>query len=110
MGAQNQSRTPAKSNTSKRGSVKNSSRLEALAQRRQGEKADWGSASPEKIQAIVLNITTLGGAVTFGTSRDGGAYSVTLLLDGDRQTLWFNGDSELDDELDAVVDTLDAMA
>ncbi len=93
----------------KRGSVRNDRRLEAIGRRRTASKADWGGCESEKIQAVIVGIVDLSGAVTFGTSRDGGAYSVTLLLDGDKETLWFNGDAELTDELQAVIETLDAM-
>lgn len=106
MAHHNESRNPSGKKRGKRGSVRNDRRLDALAQRRMGEKADWGGASPERIQAVIVNATVLGGAVTFGTSRDGGAYSVTVMLDGHRETLWFNGDSELDEELQAVIEVL----
>jgi len=105
----NEGRGNKKGNSRKRGSVRNDNRLEAISQRRSKTEADWLGCHPERIQAVVHNITVLGGAVTFGTSRDGGAYSVTLLLDGSRETLWFNGDANIDDELQAVVETLDAM-
>lgn len=105
----NEGRSGSTNSKAKRGSVRNDRRLAALAQRRTGGKADWAGCSSEKIQAVVSSITLLGGAVTFGTSRDGGAYSVCLLLEGDRETLWFNGDADLDDELQAVVETLGAM-
>ncbi len=94
---------------SKRGSVRNDRRLAAIAQRRKGVAADWLGCDSESIQAIVHQITQLGGAVIFGTSRDGGAYSVTLLLEGEKEILWINGDSDLDKELSAVVDVLHAM-
>jgi hypothetical protein len=51
----------------------------------------------------------MGGAVTLGLSRDGGAYSLTLLLESERTTLWFNGGADLDAELEKVRATLDAM-
>lgn len=95
---------------SKRGSVNNSKRLAAFAQSANtAREADWGACDPRWIAAVVIAITRLGGAVTFGRSRDGGAYMLTLLLDGDRQTLWFNGDASLDEELEktyAVLETL----
>lgn len=105
----NDGRSSNKRKKGKRGTVRNDRRLAALSQRRTGTKADWLGCSPERLQGVIHKITTVGGAVTFGTSRDGGAYSVTLLLDGDRETLWFNGDADLDDELQAIVETLDAM-
>jgi len=95
--------------TNKRGSVKNSDRLQAFASRRGTSKGDWGGCRSEWLQAVVVNITRLGGAVTFGLSRDGGAHSLTLLLDGERQTMWYNGDADLDAELEAVNATLETL-
>ncbi len=109
MAHHNETRNPNSPKKAKRGTVRNDRRLEAISQRRKGAAADWLGCLPERIQGVVHGITSLGGAVTFGTSRDGGAYSVTLLLEGDRETLWFNGDAVLDDELQAIIETLSAM-
>lgn len=92
----------------KRGSTNNKSRLEGFGKSDAANGADWGSCSAEKLMAVVVAITALGGAITIGTSRDGGAHMMTLLLDDDRRTLWFNADAILDDEMDMVVGTLDA--
>lgn len=95
--------------SSSRGSVDNAGRLKKFKSLTQGGGADWGSCDPRWIQACVVAITGLGGAITFGTSRDGGAYSCTLMLDGERETLWFNGGCVLDDELAQVYETLESM-
>jgi len=95
---------------SKRGSVNNGRRLQAFSERRSSGNADWGDCDPKWLQDILVGITGLGGAVTFGLSRDGGAFSLTLLLDGDRETVWFNGDAELDTELEQVLATIDSMS
>lgn len=95
---------------SRRGSVKNSARLDAFADRRSTGEADWKNCDPKRLQAVVVAITRMGGAVTVGLSRDKGAHSMTLLLDGGRETLWFNGDADLDDELLSVEGVLDSMA
>lgn len=109
MGAmQNNVRAPKKSKGN-RGSTRNDSRLEAFAGGKAPGSADWGGCDPKRIQAVLVGITALGGAATFGLSRDKGAHSLTLLLDDTRKSLWFNGDADLDDELDAVVATLAAM-
>ncbi len=89
-----------------RGSVRNDNRLSAFASGGVTGGGDWGACDPRRLQAVVVGITVLGGAVTFGLSRDGGAHSLTLLLDSNRQTLWFNGDADLDEELEAVKSTL----
>lgn len=100
----------SKKNGSKnRGSTDNARRLDAFVGRAQTGNADWGSCDSRWLQAVVVKVTGLGGAVTFGLSRDQGAHSVTLLLDSERQTLWFNGDADLDEELEQVAAVLDTM-
>lgn len=98
-----------KQGSKKRGSVRNSARLEAFANGSGDGDASWGSCDSTLLQATVVGITAMGGAVTFGLSRDLGAHSLTLMLDGERQSLWFNGDADLDDELKIVLGKLDAM-
>lgn len=90
----------------KRGSVNNADRLQAFASGGKTGEATWGDCSEERMQAVVHGITALGGAVTFGLSRDKGAHSLTLMLDGQRVPLWFNGGADLDEELDGVLQTL----
>ncbi len=94
----------------KRGSVNNKKRLAAFGSGREEGSADWGTCDPTKLQAVIVLITSLGGATTLGLSRDGGAHSITLLLDGERETLWFNGNADLDEELDNVLGKLEALA
>ncbi len=95
--------------TKRRGSVDNKKRLAAFGSGREEGSADWGSCNPKKLQAVIVLITSLGGATTIGLSRDGGAHSITLLLDGERETLWFNGNADLDEELDNVLGKLEAL-
>ena len=94
---------------SKRGSTDNAARLKGLFANEQGRKADWGSADPRAVAGIVVAVTRRSGAASFGTSRDGGAYSLTLFLDGERETLWFNGNADIDAELEQVFYLLDAL-
>ena len=95
--------------SSGRGSARNKDRLDVFAERAGGGSADWGDCDPKWLSAVVVKITGLGGAVTFGLSRDRGAHSMTLLLDDGRQTLWFNGSADLDAELETVLAVLDSM-
>lgn len=109
-GHHNDTRSGTDGGNNRRGTVKNAARLDAFADRAGHGSADWGGCDAERIQAVVVAITGMGGAVTFGLSRDQGAHSLTLLLDAQRKTLWFNGDAELDAALDEVFGVLDAMA
>lgn len=110
MGAYQNNASKGGTKKKSRGSVKNADRLEAFSRGSPTGGADWGGCDPDRIQAVVVGITAMGGAVTFGMSKDQGAHSVTLMLDDSRQTLWFNGDAELNDELDTVIHTLKAIS
>jgi hypothetical protein len=61
------------------------------------------------VAAVVVNISILGGAATFGLSRDGGAHMLTLMLNKERETLWYNADEDLDECLRAVLGMIEAM-
>lgn len=89
----------------KRGSVNNGKRLAGLLGRTGGTgtgQADWGTADPRWIQAVIVAVSRIGGLASFGYSRDQGAYNLTILLDGERETLWFNQNADLDLELEQV--------
>ncbi len=109
MGAYSNTEEPGGRKSKKRGSTKNADRLQAFASGGSSGAADWGGCDATKIQAVVVGITERTGAVIFGLSRDQGAHSITLLLGSKKKTLWFNGGADLDDELDAVIATLDQM-
>lgn len=109
MGAMQNNPKEKKTSGNRRGSVKNSDRLAAFAKGRSNGEADWGGCDPALIQTILVSITGFGGAATFGLSRDEGAHMLTLLLDDRRETLWFNGDVDLDEELRAVIEKLEQV-
>lgn len=98
-----------KRSKSGRGSTDNKGRLAAFTEHSGRGDADWGNCSSNELHAVVQAITRLGGAITIGLSRDQGAYSMTLLLDKKRETLWFNGDADLDDEMAKVLGILDSL-
>ena len=92
-----------------RGSVNNANRLQAFTSGGGTGNATWGDCDPKRLQGVVEQITALGGAITFALSRDGGAHALTLHLDENKRTLWFNGEADLDEELDMVAAALDQM-
>lgn len=90
----------------KRGSVNNASRLAAFGattEKPQGN-ADWGSADPRWIAAVVVAATLARMEVSFAITKDGGAHGMKLYdyATGERVQLWFNGDANLDQELEQV--------
>ncbi len=99
----------ARENNGKRGRVNNKGRLAAFKKKEQVGDASWATCSAEWMYTVVVGMTRMSGAVMFGVSRDGGAHSLTLFLDKDKTTLWFNGDADLDEALEEVVQTIDEM-
>jgi hypothetical protein len=93
-----------------RGSVNNGQRLAGLTGKA-GNKgaADWGGCDPRWLAAVIAATCRLGGACLFSYSRDGGAYGLLLLLDGERAQMWFNGDADLDVELEQVFAYLETL-
>lgn len=93
----------------KRGSVNNANRLAAFQANKKKGSAEWSGCSPEKIQTVIDLITQEGGAVLFGLTRNQGAHNLTLILGASKETLYFNGDADLDEELDRVAAMLGAL-
>lgn len=110
MGARQSNEKYGSGNKKTRGTVNNASRLDAFSGGDKGSLADWSSCDPAGVLGVIHKITQLGGAVIFGLSRDGGAHSVTLMLDDKRETLWYNGDADLSEAMEAVSIILDDIA
>lgn len=72
-----------------------------------GDVADWERASAEKIKRVVTVISARNGAVRFGYTRDGGAYSVGLYIGDDRETMYCRPYEDIDGLLDQIADGLE---
>lgn len=70
----------------------------------------WDDCDPSYLAWILRGISNLGGAVTFGRSRDKAALSVTLLLDGERNTVWIAPRDDLEAVLTEIAEKLEALA
>jgi len=53
-----------------------------------GGGADWGAVDPRLLCELVSTVTSRGGAVRFGYSRDGGAYALGLYYGGSSKTVY----------------------
>lgn len=93
-----------------RGSTDNKGRLAGLQSPSQAKgAAEWSGASADYVLGLVALATSLGFIVSFSLSRDGGAHGFSLYGDGERVQLWFNGDADLDAELEKVYAYLDTL-
>ena len=92
-----------------RGSTDVKRRLAAFGKGGDLSTADWGTCDPEWLLAVVTKITGIGGAITLGLSRDLGSHMLTLLLDKEKEVMWFNGDADLTDEMKKIMGELDQL-
>jgi hypothetical protein len=66
------------------------------------DPADWTTASAEAVKRVVCAVTQHGFAVRFGYTRDGGAFAVGVVGDGDPYTEFIRPTEEIDLFLDAL--------
>jgi hypothetical protein len=62
--------------------------------------ADWGGANEGLLRSVVENVTKGGGAVRFGYSQDGGAYSLGIYGDGEPFTEYLPATADVDEWLE----------
>lgn len=88
-GDQNGKNEPAKSAAK--------SKLERFAEAKRGEQPDWGRIDPTLIWQFIQRMTVDDGAVMFGYSRDGGAYSIKVYAGDEPEKAYFHSDAEITD-------------
>lgn len=64
-----------------------------------GGVADWTNASAELVLKLVCLVATQGGAIRYGYTRDGGAYSIGIYLGQDSQTYYCNEKEGIDEKI-----------
>lgn len=73
-------------------------------QRRRGkrgssEPVSWEAVDSDIVAGLVIAVTSQGGAVRFGLSRDGTALAVGILGDGEPYTEWFRPSDDIEGNL-----------
>lgn len=71
---------------------------------RQGGVVDYADADGDILKAAIAAVGSIGGAIRFGYSRDGGVYAVGVLGDGEPYTLWCKDTAELHGTLRDLAD------
>lgn len=71
-----------------------------------GLQPDWLRINMELMHAVIGVATKDDGAIRFGYSRDGGAYSVALYMGGTPDTSYYHSDEEVSDYLQKVWEAL----
>jgi hypothetical protein len=73
---------------------------------RDGLVADWAGVDPKTIINLISATVSLNGAIRFGYTRDGGAYSVGIYLDDDHETFYFKPSDDIDSDLDSLAEKI----
>ena len=66
--------------------------------------ADWANASADLLLRLVCVVAVEGGAVRYGYTRDGGAYSIGIYLGADSKTYYCNEKDGVDDKLKELIE------
>lgn len=66
-------------------------------------KADWETANPAGICAAIAAVTHLGFAIRFGYTRDGGAFAIGVIGDGEPFTEFVRPSEDIDLYLASLV-------
>lgn len=68
--------------------------------------ADWNSVEPVVLHRIIWAVDFLGGSVTFGSTRNGSAYTIKVYLGAPYDPVYFDGDDEGRAGMSAFADQL----
>lgn len=76
----------------------------ARKRRKNVHVADWGGAEHALIVKLIEAVTQDNGAIRFGYSRDGGAYSLGIYGDGKPFSEFLPGNQDVDDWIREIID------
>lgn len=77
--------------------------------RRGGQVADWAKADANLVLRAITSAALQHGALRFGYTSDGGAYSIGIYGDGDPYTEYVRPSENLDEILMAIIELFDSM-
>lgn len=60
------------------------------------ERAEWRTADPAKVMDAIVAVTKFGFAIRFGYTKDGGAFAVGIIGDGDPYTEFTRPTEDID--------------
>lgn len=67
------------------------------------QKADWTSVPSDLLQAAIYEVANHGGAIRFGYTRDGGAYAIGILGDGEPYTEYLRPSDDVTGYFEALI-------
>lgn len=76
---------------------------------RGGDVADWGSQPADTLLKLITTVTSRGGAVRFGYTRDGGAYSLGVYYGTGHRTFYCRAGEDVSAFLQQWIDFYQAL-
>jgi len=67
--------------------------------------ADWARIDHNVLSTAIATVTATGCAIRFGYSRDGGAYAIGIVGDGDPYTVWGASDEATEQKLTELAES-----
>lgn len=68
-----------------------------------GNVADWAGVDAELLQRTVAAVCVTGDAIRLGYTRDGGAYAVALLHNGESHTDYISPNDDIEEHLKGLI-------
>lgn len=81
-----------------------------LSQKKQTEQPDWGRIDANLIWKAIQAATNDDGAIMFGYSRDGGAYSIKVYAGGEPMKEYMHYDAEVEEFLHGILEVFDGTS
>jgi len=78
--------------------------------RRGGDSADWAKADADVLRRAIVAAALRHGALRFGYTSDGGAYSIGIYGDGDPYTEYVRPSDDIDSFLTELAQYFEEMA
>lgn len=83
--------------------IQDEQRANRRRNRGNADKADWGTADASRVLAAISAVTCHGFAVRFGYTRDGGAFAIGIIGDGQPFTEFVRPSEDIDLHLDGII-------
>lgn len=97
-------RNPPTQEPSRKVSTTREQREERRKNRGGGASADWSGINHDVIAHVISAITSLGFAVQFGYTRDGGAYAIRVVGDGEPYNEYIRASEDVELYLNGLAD------
>jgi len=80
-------------------------RKERRENRGNSEPADWDGVDPAIVLRLIATIANLKGTITFGYTKDGGAYYVNYYVGGESDRVYIRPTEDVDSAIEAEIES-----